>query len=237
MATGIPVSSSPGLPTSYVLQNPGVALPQRSNFTGVAGGIPTAVLHNSVLPNGLTASPNRLVSVSTPGRVPTLATPGMPVNAQNSPITVSSVSGIRTEVSAGSDTMAQAGGATSSSGGATGVTSSRSLSDSKVLDKRRLQELVKDVDPLEQMDDDVEEMLMQIADDFIDNVVTASCQIAKHRKANTVEVKDVQLHLERNWNMWIPGFGSDELKPFKKAATTEAHKQRLALIKKTMKKY
>ena len=38
-------------------------------------------------------------------------------------------------------------------------------------------------------------MLMQIADDFIDNVVTASCLIAKHRKSNTVEVKDVQLHL------------------------------------------
>ena len=30
---------------------------------------------------------------------------------------------------------------------------------------------------------------------------------------------------ERNWNMWIPGFGSEELKPYKKAATTEAHKQ------------
>jgi len=109
--------------------------------------------------------------------------------------------------------------------------------DVKVLDKKRLQELVKEVDPLEQLDEDVEEMLLQIADDFIDNVVTSSCQIAKHRKANTVEVKDVQLHLERNWNMWIPGFGSDELKPFKKASTTEAHKQRMALIKKTLKKY
>ena len=30
---------------------------------------------------------------------------------------------------------------------------------------------------------------------------------------------------ERNWNMWIPGFGSEELKPFKKSSTTEAHKQ------------
>ena len=39
------------------------------------------------------------------------------------------------------------------------------------------------------------QMLMQIADDFIDSVVNSSCQIAKHRKANTVEVKDVQLHL------------------------------------------
>ena len=25
--------------------------------------------------------------------------------------------------------------------------------------------------------------------------------------------------------MWIPGFGSDEVRPYKKSATTEAHKQ------------
>jgi len=121
--------------------------------------------------------------------------------------------------------------------GATAGYSSAGGAEAKVLDKKRLQELVKEVDPLEQLDEDVEEMLLQIADDFIDNVVTSACQIAKHRKANTVEVKDVQLHLERNWNMWIPGFGSEELKPIKKAATTEAHKQRLALIRKTLKKY
>ena len=30
---------------------------------------------------------------------------------------------------------------------------------------------------------------------------------------------------ERNWNMWVPGFGSEDLKPYKKASTTEAHKQ------------
>ena len=38
-------------------------------------------------------------------------------------------------------------------------------------------------------------MLLQIADDFIDSVVTASVQLAKHQKSNTVKVKDVQLHL------------------------------------------
>ncbi|KAL4232706.1 Transcription initiation factor TFIID subunit 12 [Mactra antiquata] len=109
-------------------------------------------------------------------------------------------------------------------------------SDSKVLDKRRLQELVKEVDPLEQLDDDVEEVLMQIADDFIEGVVTSSCKIAKHRKSNSLDVKDVQLHLENSWGMWVPGFGTDELRPFKKASATEAHKQRMALIRKTLKK-
>lgn len=31
--------------------------------------------------------------------------------------------------------------------------------------------------------------------------------------------------LDRNWNMWIPGFGSEDLRPYKKAPATEAHKQ------------
>ncbi|XP_063421328.1 transcription initiation factor TFIID subunit 12-like [Mytilus trossulus] len=115
--------------------------------------------------------------------------------------------------------------------------SSMGVQDTKVLDKRRLQELVKEVDPMEQLDDDVEEVLMHIADDFIENVVGAACKIAKHRKSNTLEVKDVQMHLERNWNIYVPGYGSDELRPYKKAATTEAHKQRMALIKKTLKKF
>ncbi|XP_058712589.1 transcription initiation factor TFIID subunit 12 isoform X3 [Poecile atricapillus] len=136
----------------------------------------------------------------------------------------------------------------------------------QVLTKKKLQDLVREVDPNEQLDEDVEEvgsnpwkglqkeliwdlsqisgplskeralMLLQIADDFIESVVTAACQLARHRKSNTLEVKDVQLHLERQWNMWIPGFGSEEIRPYKKACTTEAHKQRMALIRKTTKK-
>ena len=70
------------------------------------------------------------------------------------------------------------------------------------------------------------QLLVQIADDFIDNVVNNAAQLAKHRKSSNIEVKDVQVHLERSWNMWIPGFGSsEEPKPYKKQATTEAHKQ------------
>ncbi|KAF5892281.1 transcription initiation factor TFIID subunit 12, partial [Clarias magur] len=96
---------------------------------------------------------------------------------------------------------------------------------SQVLSKKKLHDLVREIDPNEQLDEDVEEMLLQVADDFIESVVTAACQLARHRKSNTLEVKDVQLHLERQWNMWIPGFGSDEIRPYKKACTTEAHKQ------------
>lgn len=47
----------------------------------------------------------------------------------------------------------------------------------------------------------------------------------------------INFFLERQWNLWIPGFGNDELRPYKRAAVTEAHKQRMALIRKTSKKY
>lgn len=118
-------------------------------------------------------------------------------------------------------------------------TSKLSNSDNQtpILTKPRLQELVREVDPTEQLDEEVEELLLQIADDFVEDTVKAACSFAKHRKVSRIEVRDVQLHLERKWNMWLPGFGTDELRPYKRATVTEAHKQRLALIRKTIKKY
>lgn len=100
-----------------------------------------------------------------------------------------------------------------------------------------MQELVRDIDPTLQIEDEVEEILLQLADDFVENIVNSACLLAKHRKVSKVDVKDVQLHLERNLNMWIPGFGTEELRPYKRATVTEAHKQRLALIRKAIKKY
>lgn len=114
----------------------------------------------------------------------------------------------------------------------------------QLLTKPRLQELVREVDPNEQLDEEVEDCLLQIADEFVENVINGSCLLAKHRiqngqpnRENKVEVKDVQLFLERNWNLWIPGFGTEELRPYKRTTVTEAHKQRQALIRKALKKY
>merc|ERR1712083_178792 len=120
-------------------------------------------------------------------------------------------------------------------GGQSGVVNN--VSESQVLDKKRLTELVKEVDPSEQLDEEVEDVLLQIADDFIEQTVSQACALAKHRKAGTIDVKDVQIVLERSWNMWIPGFGAEEIKPQRRSANTEAHKQRMAVIKKALKKY
>ncbi|CAF0918648.1 unnamed protein product [Rotaria sp. Silwood1] len=99
--------------------------------------------------------------------------------------------------------------------------------DRSLLDKRAIQELIKEVDPMMQIDEEVEEMLIQIAEEFVDSTLTASCQNAKHRKSNTVEAKDVQLYLERTYSMWIPGFGTEDPKQYKKFLTNDALKASL----------
>ncbi|XP_073841718.1 TATA-box binding protein associated factor 12 isoform X2 [Musca autumnalis] len=140
-----------------------------------------------------------------------------------------------------SNSAGQTANSTSAGSGGNATTSNAKSSsgaeNQPILTKPRLMELVREVDTTAQLDEDVEELLLQIADDFVEDAVKATCAFAKHRKVSKVEVRDVQLHLERKWNMWIPGFGTDELRPYKRAAITEAHKQRLALIRKTIKKY
>jgi len=105
------------------------------------------------------------------------------------------------------------------------------------MDRKHLQDLVKAVDPNEQLDEEVEDFLLSYVDRYIEQLVTGASILAVHRKAPTIDAKDVRIHLERTCNMWIPGFGTDELKPMKRVPVNEAHKQRMALIKKTMKKY
>lgn len=153
--------------------------------------------------------PNTLMhSMTTTVAPPTVSSMSNPV-VQQQPIQITQIA------SAAASSSVQANANTSSS-----------LNQSQILDKKVLQELVKEVDPTEQLDEDVEDLLLQVADDFIENVINSSCQLAKHRKSSMLEVKDVQFNLERNFNLFIPGFSNDDLiKQYKKSYTTEAHKQ------------
>lgn len=76
--------------------------------------------------------------------------------------------------------------------------------------RRTIQDLVYSVDPNVKIEPEVEDLLLSIADEFIDSVTNFSCRLAKHRGGDTLEVRDLQLHLERNHNIRIPGFSSDE---------------------------
>lgn len=50
-------------------------------------------------------------------------------------------------------------------------------------------------------------MLSVIADDFVDKVINAGWNLAKHRGSDSLEVSDIQLFLNTNYNLAIPGFG------------------------------
>jgi transcription initiation factor TFIID subunit 12 len=75
-----------------------------------------------------------------------------------------------------------------------------------ILPRHKLHELVRQVDPNQTLDVDVEELLLEMTNDFIERVVTFSCQLAKHRGSDTLEAKDVQLHLERSCTHCISTF-------------------------------
>jgi len=76
--------------------------------------------------------------------------------------------------------------------------------------RRSIQDLVASVDPNVKIEPEVEDLLLSIADEFIDSVTNFGCRLAKHRGGDTLEVRDLQLHLERNHNIRIPGFASEE---------------------------
>lgn len=76
--------------------------------------------------------------------------------------------------------------------------------------RRVLRELVYGFEPDVKVDADAEQFLLQAADDFIDSITQFACRVAKHRGSDTLEVKDLQLHLERNYDLHIPGFATDD---------------------------
>eukprot|EP00808_Paulinella_micropora_P030869 g70857.t1 len=97
---------------------------------------------------------------------------------------------------------------------------------------RSMQDLLQMVSPTAELDPAVEHMLKEIAREFVDNVVTYSCKLAKHRDEDTktVELKDVLLHLEKNWNIQLPGHSADVSKSFSTGGS-DAHTSRLKLVK------
>ncbi|KAK3166024.1 hypothetical protein QOZ80_1AG0040580 [Eleusine coracana subsp. coracana] len=104
----------------------------------------------------------------------------------------------------------------------------------RLLTKRSIHELVAQIDPNEKLDPEVEDVLIDIAEDFVESIVPYACALAKHRKSDTLEAKDVLLHAEKSWNITLPGFSGDEIKLYKKQHVNDIHRERLTLIKKSM---
>lgn len=92
-----------------------------------------------------------------------------------------------------------------------------------VLSKKKLDELVRQVcggtaegQEGNMLTPDVEESVLNMADSFVDNVLHAACRNAKERGSKVLEIRDIQLVLERTYNIRVPGYSSDELRTVRK---------------------
>lgn len=90
-------------------------------------------------------------------------------------------------------------------------------------------ELLKQIDSNYSLDEEACSMLTAVADEFVDSVTSFSCKLARHRKSNTLEAKDIQMHLERSWDI----FFTDENETEKnKKRPSELHIKRISEVKK-----
>ena len=111
----------------------------------------------------------------------------------------------------------------------------------RVLSKRKLDELVRQVTGGGEdgfLAPEVEESMLHLADEFIDNVVTAACKMAKLRPNGPggpgtlpcLEVKDLQMVLERNYGIRVPGYGLEEVKAVKRFQPTVEWQRKMQAV-------
>ncbi|KAK5119230.1 hypothetical protein LTR85_007844 [Meristemomyces frigidus] len=108
----------------------------------------------------------------------------------------------------------------------------------RVLSKRKLDELVRQVtgggsasnDDNAFLAPEVEHSLLHLADDFIDTVITSACKIAKLRPTQTLELKDIQIVLERNYGIRVPGYALEEVRAVKRFQPTVEWQKKMQAI-------
>ena len=107
----------------------------------------------------------------------------------------------------------------------------------RVLAKRKLDELVRQItgslegaESSGGLSPEVEETVLLYADDFVDNVVTAACKLAKLRTSQTLDIRDIQIILERNYGIRIPGYGLDEVRTVRKFQPAEGWRSKMQAV-------
>lgn len=72
--------------------------------------------------------------------------------------------------------------------------------------------------------------MLQLADEFIDNVITSACKLAKLRGSQTLEIRDLQLVLERQYNIRVPGYATDEIRTVRKIQPAPGYLQKMNAV-------
>ncbi|KAK0420491.1 hypothetical protein QR680_014717 [Steinernema hermaphroditum] len=128
--------------------------------------------------------------------------------------------------------------------------SSQSMSTGQLLDTAKLEDIAKQVDATANLDDGVKDALVSYIDEYIGMVIEKSAEVARHRGARRIEHKDVAYALRNFFDMGDlatqsliaadnhlnPPTVQDVMNQSGPSPSMNAHNQRLALIKKTLKK-
>jgi transcription initiation factor TFIID subunit 12 len=64
----------------------------------------------------------------------------------------------------------------------------------------------------------------------LDNVINTACRLAKERGSKVLEIRDIQIVLERVYNIRIPGFTSDELRTVRKPQPSSAWLSKISAV-------
>jgi transcription initiation factor TFIID subunit 12 len=125
----------------------------------------------------------------------------------------------------------------SSKAGASPASAAKALTPNKPLG-----ELLKAIDPRFCFQPAVEELLLDMASDFVEDVVAFSSRLAKHRRSTELQPKDLQFCLAKNYGISLAGAGdAQQLNPLgadvvvrARPAKNSLHMHRVALKRKTL---
>lgn len=107
----------------------------------------------------------------------------------------------------------------------------QNLVDSKpdIAREYTISDLLHKIDPSVNIDALAEELMLDIADDFIDNIVTLSAEVARNRNSNVLQAEDVSFAVQRRFGKLLgEALGKESHPPT--FVPNEIHQKRLDAI-------
>lgn len=119
---------------------------------------------------------------------------------------------------------------------------SSSTTNKAITPNRQLGELLRSVDPKYCFQPAVEELLLDMASDFVQDVVEFSSKLTKHRRSTTLEPRDLQLCLAKNHGISLAGvLPAGSLRPMgqdllvrARPAKNSIHMRRVAMKRRSL---
>lgn len=110
--------------------------------------------------------------------------------------------------------------------------------------RRKLAQIVQQLDPLASLSPEVEEVLLELSTKFVESAARFGCKLAQHRGSKHLELDDLRLYVETMLGVHVPGYGStltgalpatfyaDAVQSGKPGRVSEEHAARLKLKRK-----